>query len=207
MADHPRDEFDAVPESSHRQGVHREHLGAARSSGLGLKIAVAVLALLIGLGSYFLLPRLGLTDAADEDPAAPVATSTAANPDSGAGPEPSDAATDGAATDGAGSDGTTATAPTDADDIDREQTVNVLNGAGIAGLATIGADRLADEGWTGTVPGNWVGAPVDSSVVFFNGEDQRAAAEAVAEDLGITDLIDGAEVSLEISVVLGPEFE
>lgn len=201
MTDHPRDEFDAVPESSDRQGVHREHLTASRSSGLGLKIAVAVLALLIGLGSYFLLPRLGLTDAGDEDPAAPVATSTAASPGSGTAPGPSDGATDGADGDG------TTTAPAAADGIDREQTVNVLNGAGIAGLATIGAERLADEGWTGTLPGNWVGAPVDSSVVFFNGEDQRAAAEAVAEDLGIADLIDGAEVSSDISVVLGPDFE
>lgn len=189
MTDHPRDEFDAVPEHSKRQGVHRDNLAPAPSSGLGLKTAAAVLALMVGLGSYFLLPRLDTADAMDADDP-PVA----ASPDTGDGASPGASPTSDPDTD-------------PADGIDREQTVNVLNGAGTPGLATVGANRLALEGWTGTLPGNWVGAPVGNSVVFFNGEDQRAAAEAVAQDLGIVDLIDGAEVSSEISVVLGPEFE
>jgi hypothetical protein len=71
----------------------------------------------------------------------------------------------------------------------------------------VAAGRLASAGWTSALPGNWAGAPVDASVVFYNGEAQRAGAEAVAEDLGITNLVDSAEVSPDISVVLGPEFQ
>jgi hypothetical protein len=198
MADYPRDEFDAVPESSNRQGVHRERIVPARSGGLRLKIAVAVLALLIGLGSYFLLPRLGFP-APGDDAAVPAVSSQAAAP----GAEPSEGTSPDAES-GESGESETPDAP---DAIDREQTVNVLNGTGIPGLATMGADRLAAEGWVETVPGNWAGAPVDSSVVFFNGETQRTDAEAVAADLGILDLIDGADVSPDISVVLGPGFE
>ncbi|WP_049828695.1 LytR C-terminal domain-containing protein [Arthrobacter sp. RIT-PI-e] len=158
-------------------------------------------ALLIGLGSSLLPPRLDLAEAGDGG-ASQSAPAADPEPDGGAGASPEASAGGG----GADPDGTGAVGGTGGG-IDREQTVNVLNGAGTPGLATIGANRLAVEGWTGTLPGNWVGAPVENSVVFFNGEDQRAAAEAVAADLGITDLIDGADVASEISVVLGPEFE
>jgi hypothetical protein len=203
MTDHPRDEFDAVPEASARQGVHRERLLPARSSGLALKITVGVLALLIGLGAYFILPRLGFpggSDAASGPAVTSEAPDTTAAPTGGASDDPEDGATDepdaGASSDAEAPDGT-----------DRAQTVNVLNATGAPGLASVAAGRLAAEGWTSAIPGNWAGAPVDASVVFYNGEAQRSDAEAVAADLGITDLIDTAEVSPDISVVLGPEFQ
>ncbi|MHA7283541.1 LytR C-terminal domain-containing protein [Arthrobacter sp. TMS2-4] len=205
MTDHPRDEFDRVPASSARQGVHRERLVPARSSGLGLKITVVVLALLIGLGALFLLPRLGLTGGSDAvtPSSSPAVSATegreATTEPSGtasAGPtgEPSGTATAGASADPAGT-------------ADRAQTVNVLNGTGSPGLATVAAGRLASAGWTSALPGNWAGAPVDASVVFYNGEDQRADAEAVAEDLDITNLVESTDVSPAISVVLGPGYQ
>ncbi|BBE21691.1 hypothetical protein MN0502_05740 [Arthrobacter sp. MN05-02] len=204
MTDHPRDEFDAVPEASDRQGVHRERLLPARSSGLALKITVGVLALLIGLGAYFVLPRLGFPGGSDAASGPAPVTSEApggtATPTEDAPDDPENGATDepdaGASPD--------ADAPGRAD---RAQTVNVLNATGAPGLASVAAGRLAAEGWTSAIPGNWAGAPVDASVVFYNGEAQRSDAEAVAADLGITDLIDTAEVSPDISVVLGPEFQ
>lgn len=223
MTDHPRDEFDKVPKASARQGVHRERLIPAGSNGLALKITVGILALLIGLGAYFILPRLGLTGGAG-GAAAPSATATDTVPRSAdATPAPSASdATAGDATNGA-SDGTPAgpdstedadpdatsssTAGDDARDTDQAQTVNVLNGTGTPGLASVAAGRLASAGWTSALPGNWAGAPVDASVVFYNGAAQRDSAEAVAEELGISSLVDSADVSPEISVVLGPEFQ
>ncbi|MHA7143649.1 LytR C-terminal domain-containing protein [Arthrobacter sp. TmT3-37] len=204
MTDHPRDEFDAVPEASARQGVHRERLVPARSSGLALKITVGVLALLIGLGAYFILPRLGFPGGSDAASGPAPATSGAADataaPTGSASDDPEDGATDepdaGASPDAEATDGT-----------NRAQTVNVLNATGAPGLASVAAGRLAAEGWTSAIPGNWAGAPVDSSVVFYNGEAQRSDAEAVAADLGITDLVDTPSVSPDISVVLGPEFQ
>ncbi len=212
MTDHPRDEFDKVPEASARQGVHRERLIPARSGGLGLKITVGVLALLIGLGAYFLLPRLGFTGGDGATAVLPTsAPSAAATQDDEAsdGPSASAGATEDAdaeATDEPGSE-TTSTAGTDGEEPDLAQTVNVLNGTGSPGLASVAAARLASEGWVSVLPGNWAGAPLDTSVVFYNGEEQRAAAESVAEDLGIGDLADSPGISPYISVVLGPEFQ
>lgn len=211
MTDYARDEFDKVPESSARQGAHRERLIPARSSGLGLKITVGALALLIGLGAYFILPRLGIAGGGGESGAVPSdIVSSAAAPSQDEAGSPATTATSEAA-DEAGDDGSAdaaATSSTDrGDDLDRTLTVNVLNGTGAPGLASVAAGRLASAGWSSALPGNWAGTPLDASVVFYNGEAQRAAAEAVAEDLGITDLIDSPDVSQDISVVLGPEFQ
>jgi len=202
MTEHPRDEFDRVPEASARQGVHRERLIPAGSSGLGLKITVGVLALLIGLGAYFLLPRLGLAGGGG-------AAASATGQSTASGPASDPTADDDASTDATEEPSSDDTAPDEdeVDDSDRAQTVNVLNGTGAPGLASVAAGRLASAGWTSALPGNWAGAPVDASVVFYNGEAQRAGAEAVAEDLGITNLVDSADVSPDISVVLGPEFQ
>ncbi|MFC3298336.1 LytR family transcriptional regulator [Arthrobacter agilis] len=214
MTDHPRDEFDAVPETSDRQGVHREHLDPARSSGLGLKITVGVLALLIVLGVFFLLPRLGLFGGNDTGPGAAPASSTTPGPSADAlAPDPTGGASGGPAASAPDSDpGVASATATDAgndagDDPDRDQTVNVLNGTGAPGLATVAAERLATAGWTAALPGNWAGAPLDSSVVFYNGEAQREAAESVAADLDIATVVESPDVSPDISVVLGPDFE
>ncbi|WP_247827999.1 LytR C-terminal domain-containing protein [Arthrobacter antioxidans] len=209
MTDHPRDEFDRVPAASARQGVHRERLIPARSNGLAPKLAVGVLALLIGLGSFFLLPRLGFPGGNDGGTSSSSSPEASATGGGAATAEPSGTASPGATSepDGTATGGASASASDEADPADRAQTVNVLNGTGAPGLASVAAGRLAGAGWTSALPGNWAGVPVDASVVFYNGEDQRADAEAVAEDLGITDLVESADVSPAISVVLGPEFQ
>ncbi|WP_434992546.1 LytR C-terminal domain-containing protein [Arthrobacter sp. Ld5] len=201
MTDHPRDEFDGVPASSARQGVHRERLVPARSSGLALKIAVGILALLIGLAAFFLLPRLGFPGGSDglAPPSSPATATEGGRATAG----PSGAASAGPT----GGPSGTATADASSDTADRAQTVNVLNGTGSPGLATVAAARLSSAGWTSALPGNWAGAPVDASVVFYNGEDQRADAEAVAADLDIANLVESADISPAISVVLGPDFQ
>ncbi|RJT77273.1 LytR family transcriptional regulator [Arthrobacter cheniae] len=219
MTDHPRDEFDKVPEASARQGVHRERLVPASSSGLALKITVGILALLIGLGAYFILPRLGLFAGGDGASMTSASSSTDGSPAGGTADPPAsaEAAPDSSASSTSGpDDGSTKepdnepTASSGADpagDADLAQTVNVLNGTGAPGLASVAAGRLESAGWSSALPGNWAGAPLDSSVVFYNGEAQRASAEAVAADLGIADSVDNPDISPDISVVLGPEFQ
>ena len=205
MTDHPRDEFDKVPESSARQGVHRQRLIPAGLNGLALKITVGVLALLIGVGAYFILPRLGFVVGGDGSAAALSGTASSTAEAQDASAEPSTSA--GSTSDAEDEAGAEATSTRDADDeTDRAQTVNVLNATGAPGQASVAAARLAAEGWTSALPGNWTGAPQGVSVIFYNGEAQRAAAEAVAADLGITNLVDSPEISPDISVVLGPEF-
>lgn len=249
MTEYPRDEFDKVPESSARQGVHRERLIPAGSNGLGLKITVGILALLIGLGAYFILPRLGFASGTEgasatsatsapavgstpsasasgavratvePSPSASGSPSAQASPSASASASASPEATSGASesaepTDQA--DPAQASSPDPASPAvdegvsvmpDRTQAVNVLNGTGFPGLASAAAGRLASAGWTSAFPGNWAGAPVDTSVVFYSGEAQRASAEAVAVDLGIASLVDSPAAAAGISVVLGPGFQ
>ena len=57
MSKYPRDEFDNVPESSSRQGVHRTAMDAPRP-GLWPIVAFAVVALLIGAAAFLVIPRL-----------------------------------------------------------------------------------------------------------------------------------------------------
>lgn len=234
MTDHPRDEFDRIPESSARQGVHRERLIPAGSSGLGLKITVGILALLIGLGAYFILPRLGLAGATEgasatsttSDPA-PAATATAtatssptasasgsapsaAAPAASSTPSPAvtpDVSVSTDPTEQVGAAATPSAIDEQAGVPDRTQAVSVLNGTGAPGLASSVAGRLAAAGWNSAFPGNWAGTPVDASVVLYSGEAQRASAEAVAADLGITSLVDSPSVASGILVVLGPGFQ
>ncbi len=182
LADHQRDEFDDVPERSDRQGVHRDTFVPSRSGVLGLRIAVGVLLVLVMVAAALILPRLGLfaSDQASSTPTSQEAPSAAV---------PS---------------AVPSAVPTE---VDRSVSVNVLNGTGVPDLAGTAAARLGAAGWTSAVPGNWAGAPLDTSVVFYSGQAQRAAAEAVAEDLGIGSLVETPDVSPDISAVLGAGFE
>ncbi|RJT95275.1 LytR family transcriptional regulator [Arthrobacter frigidicola] len=209
MSKYPQDEFDRIPETASRQGVHRERLVAVRGSGLGLKIAVGVLALLVGVAAYFLLPRLemggaGSASAANAGAAAdssPAPTGSAA--DRLRSPEPGSAEATGTVAPSAPATSTPSAEPA----VDKAQKVNVLNSTGVPGLAGTVAGRLTADGWTGASPGNWAGAPLEGSVVFYNGAEQRAGAEAVASALGIAAVQDGAGVSPDLTVVIGPEFQ
>src|SRR6478609_3809349 len=58
MTKYARDEFDRVPETSTRQGVHRT-VSASHSRRLGPILSFGAAALAIGLVAFLLLPRLG----------------------------------------------------------------------------------------------------------------------------------------------------
>lgn len=211
MTDHPRDEFDAVPETSVRQGAHREKLVPAPSGGPGLAVAVGALALLVGLCASLLVPGPGPAGSADSPAAAPVAGSAdsprTAGPSASADPRTSADVLPGAGSgDEADPDTSSSAGPGDAGDVDRGRAVDVLNATGAPGLASTAAARLTSAGWISAVPGNWAGAPVDASVVFHDGEEQRAGAEEIAAVLGIPNIVDSPDVSTAITAVLGPDF-
>ncbi|MHA7264281.1 LytR C-terminal domain-containing protein [Arthrobacter sp. TMN-37] len=208
MSQYPQDEFDRIPEKASRHGVHRERLVAVRGSGLGLKIAVGILALLVGLAAYFLLPRLELgsaqnASAANARPSATAGETASPSPERMRSPEASGTPS---ASDPA-SPSPSASASPEAPAVDKSQRVNVLNGTGVPGLAGTVAGRLGADGWTGAAAGNWAGAPLEASVVFYNGLEQRAGAEAVAAVLGIAGVQDGAGVSPDLTVVVGPDLQ
>lgn len=205
MSQYPRDEFDKVPETSTRQGVHRERLIPARSSGIGLIITVGVLALLVGLAAYVVLPRLGIgadgnaTPVAAEteatDSASPSASVTPSSPPS---PSASPSAVPSSSPEPTPVESTPAA--------DKTQPVVVLNASGISGLGAGISARIGAEGWITSSVGNWAGAPLQGSVIFYNGEAQRANAEELSALLGIPTLSESPEFAT-VTVVAGPGFQ
>lgn len=230
MSNYPRDEFDRVPESSSRQGVHRARLEPPRSGGLALLITIGVIVLLIGAAAYFLFPSLGLsgntdqgttessqqaeTDTAD-DPApeeSAAAGDTAEATDTAEAAEttePPDEPTD--TTPAAGSEPTSETqSPTpspEAAAVDKSTGVVVLNATGVPGLAGNVTGQLGAGGWPVTYTGNWAGQAQPSSVIFYNGEEQLANAQALAAQLGIGRLVNTPSLGQPLTVVLGPGFQ
>lgn len=134
MSQYPLDEFDKVPESASRQGVHRERLVPPRSSGLALKIVVGVLALAVGLAAYLILPRLGIGEGSES---AAVQTSSAPAAETTPEASPSEPAASESATPTPPSD------PTGSDSVE-DDSVDGGTGAGESGTDPSDVDSVSD---------------------------------------------------------------
>lgn len=210
MSQYPRDEFDKVPETSARQGVHRERLIPSRSRGLGLLITVGVLALVVGLAAYFVVPRLGI-DLGGADPEASPAASEPAAPAAAPTPTPSETAGEAdQAEETAAPSPTAAPEPTPSPEpepaVDRTQPVTVLNASGISGLGASVSGRISGAGWAVGSVGNWAGVPQQASGVYYSSPDQAANAREVAAQLGIPTVMETPGFPV-VTVVLGPGFQ
>lgn len=64
--------------------------------------------------------------------------------------------------------------------------IEVLNAAGITGLAAFASDQLTDIGFTSVEAGNHQGPAVSVDTVFYGSEELAVTAELVAETLGLT---------------------
>ena len=203
MSKYPRDEFDKVPETSSRQGVHRERLIPSRSTGLGWIITVGVLALVLGLAAYFVLPRLGIGQ--DGGPAPAAVESSAATQSPEPTPEPTESAEEAGPAEPT-QPATPTPEPSPPVTADLSLPVAVLNGSGVSGLGASISMRLSAEGWTTAQVANWAGQPVQSSIIFYNGPQQLANAEALSALLGIPTLVEDPSGSY-VTVVAGPGFQ
>ena len=228
MTKYSRDEFDQVPETSDRHGVHRAHMAASKSSGLGLIILATVLALAVGVLSFFVLPLLGAGGASTELQATAAPSAKSASPN--AATKTAEATDDARepTVDAAGeatkpakeptADATTEPAeepieePTDeaaeADAaVNKAAPVLIFNSVGVSGLGGAVSQTVTSDGWAVGVVDNWQGAPPANSVIFYN-PGQSANAQALGELLGISDLRETGQgaVSEYVTVVLGPGF-
>ncbi|WP_342022804.1 LytR C-terminal domain-containing protein [Arthrobacter citreus] len=207
MSKYPRDEFDKVPETSSRQGVHRERLIPSRSGSLGLIITVGVLALILGLAAFFVLPRLGI----GQNGAAPAPASDSSLPaqtpaPQATEPEPETEPAEAAPSETPEPSETPAPEPTPEAVADRTQPVVVLNASGIGGLGANVSARIAGDGWSTAQVANWGGTPLQTSVIFYNGPEQLANAQELSRILGIPTLSESPEFNL-VTVVPGPGFQ
>lgn len=213
MTKYARDEFDKVPESASRQGVHRAASAPARRR-LWPILAVGILALAIGLVSFLILPKLGFsqagiqastsleTPASPETKAAPLATTGSARSEP-TGSTPTE--TPGAVTPDAELSPPASASPSAAV-LDRTQAVAVYNAAGTAGLAGRISAVVQADGWPLGQVGNWGGAPRQASVIFYADASQKANAEALSTLLGIPTLVESPDFQVPVVVVLGPGY-
>lgn len=235
MTKYPNDEFDRVPEFTNRKGVHRQAIvgTAARRSPLGWIVAFGVLALVVGLFSYFILPQLtgqpAATTAAasSSSPAAPSASTTddagassatqgasgAASDDPGASESAAAASSKAAAesaakeSEAAASSSSAAAASSSAAnaEADLSAKVGVYNGSRRSGLAASGQSTLSGAGFTNVTAGNWT-KKVNTSIVYYASEADKATAQKAAGALGINALYQTTQIPGKIAVVLGSDF-
>ncbi|MCO4254972.1 LytR C-terminal domain-containing protein [Pseudarthrobacter cellobiosi] len=205
MTKYARDEFDKVPESASRQGVHRAASAPARRK-LWPILAVGIVALAIGVVSFLILPKLGFTQAGSEastsleSTAAPEASAApSVTAESTADPEPSKSP-----------DAEPSASPSNVPSsavLDKTKGVAIYNAAGTAGLAGRISSMVQADGWTLGQVGNWAGAPQQTSAIFYAGPAQKANAEAVSELLNIPTLVESQEFQVPLVVVLGPGYQ
>jgi hypothetical protein len=205
MTRYARDEFDRVPETASRQGVHRVASGPARRP-LWPILAVGIAALAIGLVSFLILPKLGFLPAGSQ-----AATSTESSAAAEAGAEPSAGSEGSASAEPSGTaeakpSATPSATPSSAP-LDKSQAIAIYNGSGTAGLAGRVGSTLQADGWTLGQVANWGGTPQKTSVIFYAGPAQKAKAEALSLLLKIPTLVNSAEFQVPVVVVLGPGFQ
>ena len=212
MTKYARDEFDRVPETSARQGVHRA-VAASRRRSLAPILAAGCVALAIGLVAFLILPKLGFSagqaaavtaggSASASASSSPSATSTVSPSPTPTSPDP--AGTDAAAAPAASP---SATPSATAAAVDKTQPVTIYNATTTAGLATRVGGTVTSDGWVLGETGNWGGVPQQTSVIFYSGVEQKDNAEALGALLGVDTLVDSAEFNMPLVVVLGPGYQ
>ena len=205
MTKYARDEFDRVPETSTRQGVHRA-IAESRRRRLAPILAVGAAALAVGLVAFLILPKLGFAPGwntmavSAEQGASSAAASPAPTASSPASPSPAPSETPSAPA-------TPSATPTATAAVDKTQPVAIFNGTTTAGLANRVGGTVSTAGWKLSTLGNWGGVPQKRSVVFYSGAAQKANAEALGKLLGIQTVVDSAEFQQPLVVVLGPGFQ
>jgi len=212
MTKYARDEFDRVPETSARQGVHRA-VAASRRRSLAPILAAGCVALAIGLVAFLILPKLGFSAGqaaavtAGGSPSASASSSPSAT--STVSPSPTPTSPDPAGTDAAAAPAASpsATPSATAAAVDKTQPVTIYNATTTAGLATRVGGTVTSDGWVLGETGNWGGVPQQTSVIFYSGVAQKDNAEALGALLGVDTLVDSAEFNMPLVVVLGPGYQ
>lgn len=210
MTKYARDEFDKVPETGSRQGVHRTASAPARVR-LWPILAVGVAALAIGLVSFLILPKLGFggigSQASASMEASPLAVTGATPSAQALGSAPPATAAPSVSPESSAASGPEPTASaTRQAVVNKAQAVAVYNATGVGGLASRVGGTVQADGWKLGPVGNWAGAPQKTSVVFYAGEEQLASAQELAALLNVSTVVNSSEFQSPLVVVLGPGY-
>lgn len=157
---------------------------------------VGVVALCVGLLAFFIMPKV-----LDND--TPMAAETTTATSAPASATPSAEATPSEAPTTAPVETPTPT-PTPDSVVDKTTAVAIFNAVGTSGLAGRYSGLVINDGWSVSQSANWAGQPQATSVIYYDGIEQKANAEALSALLNIPTLVDTAELGLPLAVVLGP---
>ena len=212
---YPEDEFDVLGEGRTPVGVHREPVPRWRQWLPYLLVLVLVPVLTFGVVKFFAKdtgPGPVASDAGQEQPADEPGDEDDSGADDGDATDPDDDGEADSDSDEEGEDGDDQDEDgqddeDESDELDLDIPILVLNGARIQGFAGEVADALAAEGWTGTDPDNYTNdAPVETTL-YYSSEEFADEANAVAEQLGISNVEESAaSASNGIVIVLRPDF-
>lgn len=203
MTKFARDEFDRVPQSPSRQGVHRATTAPSRPV-LWPVLTLGVLALLVGLVAFFIFPKLGFI--------VPQAASGISKQGAAEGTAPSSAPSDpsqtATSTEPSAAPSTVPSASGTPSDpaVDKTTAVSIYNATTTGGLASRVAGTVEGGGWPLSTVGNWGGVPQQSSVIFYNSPAQKGNAQALATLLRIANVVESREIQQPLVVVLGPGY-
>lgn len=194
---YPADEFDAAEARGGPRGVHR----APRSTRRRLLPFLAVL-IIFPLLAYGVITWISDWDGlpgANTPPTVGEAVETPVTED-----------TEGTAEEPAVEETPTETVAPEppAPEPDLTTPVEVFNATSRSGLAGGAAERVQEAGFTEVTAGNWDGADLAASVVYYATPDDVATAQLVAETLGIAQVQESAEeAATGVVVVLAADFE
>jgi hypothetical protein len=203
MTKFARDEFDRVPQSSSRQGVHRLVASASRPA-LWPVLLLGGIALAVGLVAFLILPKLGFTSSTTPQA---VVTADASKQSAAASPSAGSSAPASSQPSPSDTPSSTPTPSPSTAPLDKTAAVAVYNGTTTGGLAARVAGMVQGGGWPLSTVANWGGMPQQTSSVFYKGAAQKGNAEALGKLLGISNLVDSAEFQQPVVVILGPGYK
>lgn len=191
-------------EQSSRSGAHRPRRGPWRD--LVPTVAVLIAVALIGLGAWALTRSTAstITSSGTDDTGStsqntevPTAPTTGATTGTGTATASSTPSTPTSAT--------TSSPPAGA--VDRSTPVTVLNATRTSGLAASVAATLRSSGWTVPTTDNYRRSQPPTTV-FYGSAEQRATAQAVADDVGgDPEVQQSSEFGTErITLVIGSDY-
>lgn len=91
--------------------------------------------------------------------------------------------------------------------INYETTVTVYNGARVAGIAGRTADRVEAMGFTSTEALDYTAGEPTASTVYYATPDLADTAAAIGEELGIAQVVESADATDAIAVILRTDFQ
>lgn len=200
---YPKDDFDNLPKDG-PIGVHRKP--KSRWQPVLPFLLVVLLVPLLAWGVATLIQR----NVPDDAPVEPVAQSEA-QPQSEEAPAqeaivvpesdlPTAAPDD--PNDGGAAESPETTPPADAAEVNFQAVIAVLNGTGVPGYAATTVQTLVNAGFVNSWAGNAENWSVDQNTVFYPSADLKPTADAVAQSLGIANVVEDAGTVGEANLVV-----